>query len=116
MLDSAEWFAAPPVAGALNDTGQLSKAAMPVQGDLLDLGEIVSTPGHTVSHHSLRFECEGQSVVAAGDAIMTKDFWLDRMGSHNSADFAEVARTMDALARDTDIVVPGHDNWFLTRI
>ena len=114
-FDSAEWFAAPAVAEALDATARLAKGVRPAQGGLRDLVEMIATPGHTTGHHSLRFECEGKSVVVAGDAVMTRDFWRDRMGFHNSADFAEVARTMDALARDTDVVVPGHDNWFLTR-
>jgi glyoxylase-like metal-dependent hydrolase (beta-lactamase superfamily II) len=112
---SADWFAAPAVAEALNGTGRLPKAVKPAQGALLDLGEVIPTPGHTVSHHSLRFECEGKSVLVAGDAVMTRDFWGDRRGFHNSVDFDQAARTMEALSRDTDIIVPGHDNWFLTR-
>ena len=34
--------------------------------------ELIPTPGHTLSHHSLRFDSEELSVVIAGDAAMTR--------------------------------------------
>ena len=110
---SADWFAAGPVAEALIATGRLEKAVRPAEGNLLGLAEIVPTPGHTFSHHSLRFDCEGRSIVVAGDAAMTREFWRDRRGFHNSVDFDQATRSMEALASKADIVVPGHDNWFL---
>ncbi len=46
-----------------------------------------ATPGHTLSHHSLRFDCDGQSVAVAGDAVATRDFWRERRGYFNCVDF-----------------------------
>jgi len=83
-------------------------------GLLWDAVEVLPTPGHTSSHHSLRFDCDGLSVVTAGDAVPTRDFWRERRGYFNSADLELSARTMDKIAGLADLVVPGHDNYFLS--
>lgn len=113
-FSNANWFAAPSVAEAINKTGRHGKPVMPV-GDMLgDDIDVIGTPGHTLDHHSLRLDCDGYSIVIAGDAVMTRDFWRHRQGYFNSADFALAARTMDHLASTADIIVPGHDNCFLS--
>ena len=111
----AAWTAAPAVAEQINKTGRYAKPVMPATGTILEGVDVVPTPGHTVDHHSLRFECNGYSIVAAGDAVMTQDFWRHRQGYFNSADREQVARTMEQLARMADIIVPGHDNYFLLK-
>jgi glyoxylase-like metal-dependent hydrolase (beta-lactamase superfamily II) len=88
---------------------------MPATGTILEAVDVVPTPGHTVDHHSLRFKCNGYSIVVAGDAVMTQDFWRDRQGYFNSVDREQVARTMEHLASMADIIVPGHDNYFLLK-
>ena len=120
----AEWYAAPAVAEAVNATGRYAKSLRPVTGRLLDVIDMIPTPGHTAGHHSLRFDCAGLpannpdqlmaglSVVIAGDAVMTRDFWAERRGFFNSADPAQASRTMESLAQIADAIVPGHDNWF----
>ena len=109
----AKWLAAPPVAEILNRSGQYSKVIEAVTEPLYGAVEIVPTPGHSLSHHSLRFDCEGRSVVVAADAAMNRDFWNDRRGYFNSADFDLATRSIEALSKLADIVVPGHDNYFL---
>lgn len=109
---SAQWCAAPAVAQAINATGRYDKPLQPASGTLFDLIDIVPTPGHTASHHSLRFDCDGLSVVIAGDAVMTRDFWAERRGFFNSADAAQASRTMESLAHIAGAIIPGHDNWF----
>lgn len=109
----ARWLAAPELAAALNKSAKLSGKVEPVSGRLLEAIDILHTPGHTPTHHSLRFDCEGLSVVIAGDAVATRDFWRNRQGYFNSVDFALAAKTMDRIAGLADIVVPGHDNYFL---
>jgi glyoxylase-like metal-dependent hydrolase (beta-lactamase superfamily II) len=52
-------------------------------------------------------------VVVAGDAVATRDFWRERRGYFNCADFDLSARSRDKIAGLADIVVPGHDNYFL---
>lgn len=109
----ARWFAAPEVADALNRMGRLPKRVQAAEGPIFSAVSLVPTPGHTLSHHSLQFQCEGRSVVVAGDAVMTKDHWQDRQGHHNSADLGLAARTIERLAALADLVVPGHDNFFV---
>ncbi len=109
----AQWLAAPPVAEVLNKSGKWSRHVEGVTGRLSDAVDVMPTPGHTSTHHSLRFDCEGLSVVLAGDAVATRDFFRERRGYYNAVDFALSARTMDQLAALADIIVPGHDNYFL---
>jgi glyoxylase-like metal-dependent hydrolase (beta-lactamase superfamily II) len=80
---------------------------------LFDAIEAVPTPGHTPTHHSLRFDCAGLSVVIAGDAVATQDFFRERRAYFNAIDFELSSRTMDKLAAVADLIVPGHDNYFL---
>ena len=112
-FSEAKWLAAPDVATALNKTGKLPKPVEPASGRLFDAIDIVPTPGHTLSHHSLRFDCDGMSVVIAGDAVATRDFWRERRGYYNCVDFDLSSKSMDKIAGLADLVVPGHDNWFL---
>ena len=56
------------------------------------------------------------SIVAAGDALATPDFFRERRGYFNAIDFALSARTMDMLADIADILIPGHDNYFLAAL
>lgn len=109
----AKWFAAAEVADAINRTKRLPKPVEPASGPIFAAVTLVPTPGHTASHHSLRFACDGFSVVIAGDAVMTRDHWRERQGHHNSADLALAARSIGQLAALADIVVPGHDNFFV---
>lgn len=108
----AKWLAAPEVAAALNQTKKLPKPVESVTGRLFDTIDIVPTPGHTMSHHSLRLDYDGLSVVLAGDAVATRDFWHERRGYFNCVDFALSTKSMDKIASLADLVVPGHDNFF----
>ena len=109
----AVWLAAPQVADKVNLSGDYSKPVQPATGQIYDAVEVISTPGHTMEHHSLRFWWDGLSVIVAGDAVMTADFWAARQGYHNSVDFQLASDTMDGLSAMADIIVPGHDNYFL---
>ncbi len=52
-------------------------------------------------------------VEPAGDAVATRDYWRDRRGYYNCVDFDLSAQSMDRLRSLADIIVPGHDNYFL---
>lgn len=109
----AKWLAAPAVAEILNKSRKLPRSFEHAPNRLFDAIGMISTPGHTSTHHSLHFDCEGLSVVVAGDAAATRDFFCERRGYFNAVDFELSARTMDKLAALADIIVPGHDNYFL---
>lgn len=110
----AEWLAAAPVAESINASGRFAQPVGVAGALLAGCLDVVATPGHTLDHHSLRFDCDGLSVTVAGDAVMTRDFYRARAGYHNSADHDAVRATIDRLATIADAIVPGHDNWFLT--
>jgi len=99
---------------SMNSSNHPQELKRPIADRLCDAVDIVPTPGHTLSHHSLRFDCEGMSVVIAGDAVATRDFWRERRGHYNCEDCDLSARSMDKMAGMADIVVPGHDNFFST--
>ena len=108
----AQWLAAPAVAAAMNGSQQYTRRIEGIEVRLFGQVEVLATPGHTLNHHSLRFLCDGQVVVVAGDAVMTRDFWRDRQGFFNSVNLELAGRTIIRLSESADIVVPGHDNYF----
>jgi glyoxylase-like metal-dependent hydrolase (beta-lactamase superfamily II) len=110
----ARWLASPGVAEILNRGGKLPKRVEGVTGRLFDAVDIMPTPGHTAGHASLRFDCDGLSVIVAGDAVATRDFFRDRRPYYNAVDVEQSKMTMDAMASAADVIVPGHDNYFLS--
>ena len=110
----ARWLASPGVAEILNRGGKLPKRVEGVTGRLFDAVDVTPTPGHTAGHASLRFDCDGLSVIVAGDAVATRDFFRDRRPFFNAADVEQSKKTMDAMAAAGDVIVPGHDNYFLS--
>ena len=98
----------------LNKSGKLARRVEPVVGQLFGTVEVVPTPGHTPSHHSLRFDCDGLSVFAAADAIATHDFFRDRQNFYNAADPKQGVATMNKIAELADLIIPGHDNYFVS--
>ena len=110
----ARWMAAPGVAEILNKSGKLTGHVEPVTGVLFEAIEVLPTPGHTPSHHSLRFDCDGLSVIAAGDAIATRDFFRDRRNFYNATDPQQGVASMNKIAELADLIIPGHDNYFVT--
>ena len=54
-------------------------------------------------------------MVVAGDAVMTHDFFLARDVYFNTFDRAAAVQSIATIADQADIVVPGHDNYFLNR-
>jgi glyoxylase-like metal-dependent hydrolase (beta-lactamase superfamily II) len=109
---AARWYAVGPVAELVNKENAYSKPLEPAPHRLLGDVDVIATPGHTKEHHSVLFRCDGQTVVIAGDAVMTRDFFARRQGYFNSVDFQQASRTIEEIARIADIVVPGHDNYF----
>jgi glyoxylase-like metal-dependent hydrolase (beta-lactamase superfamily II) len=105
------WYAGAAVAGILN-AKSFSRKVEPAPARLFGAVDVIPTPGHTAGHHSLRFDCDGKSIVAAGDAVATRDFWLERRSYYNAVDPALGARTMDKLAGIASLIIPGHDNYF----
>ena len=110
----AQVIAAPLVADILNQSGKAGPQVAAADATLFGCIDVIHTPGHTTTHHSLRFDWNGHSVLIAGDAAMTRDFWRERRGYFNSVDFEAATATIEKLANAADVIVPGHGNFFLT--
>lgn len=76
---------------------------------------LLPTPGHAATHTSLVFTSDGLQVVIAGDAVMTRDFFAARDVYFNTVDRVAAVQSIAAIAELADLVVPGHDNYFLNR-
>ena len=87
----------------------------PIVDELAPGITLLPTPGHTSAHTSLSFMSAGWRVVVAGDAVMTHDFFLALDVYFNTVDRAAAVQSIATIADLADIVVPGHDNYFLNR-
>ena len=94
---------------------QLLDLLRPAGSELIPGIRVVATPGHSVGHASLLFESEGLRVVVAGDAAMTRDFFRQHDYYFNTVDPEAAVRSIAIVAGEADVVVPGHDNYFLNR-
>ncbi|MGC9328419.1 MAG: MBL fold metallo-hydrolase, partial [Candidatus Hinthialibacter sp.] len=86
---------------------------VPIEDHSIPQIELLPTPGHTHGSASLLFETREGMVVAAGDAALTFDHFDDRQPSENAEDPREARRSIDQIAKIADIVIPGHDNFFV---
>jgi glyoxylase-like metal-dependent hydrolase (beta-lactamase superfamily II) len=109
----ARWVAGNKTASILNKSKAFSKQIEPAGSNLFDAIDVISTPGHTTDHQSLRFDYKGMSVVIAGDSVATKDFWDEKRMYYNALDIEESKRTMEKINSMADIIIPGHDNFFV---
>lgn len=110
---NAKWLASPLAAEAINKTENYSKKVEPVTNRIFDTIDVVPAPGHTPGTAGLRFDYRGLSVFVAGDAVATKDFWDEGRMYFKALDIEKSKVTMKHIASISDIVVPGHDNYFL---
>ena len=108
----AKWLAGMEVALGLNNSGKYPKKIEPAGSSLFGVIDVISTSGHTPDHQSLRFDYRDLSVVIAGDAVATRDFWDERRGYYNVLDVEQSKRSMEKIASIADVIVPGHDNCF----
>ncbi len=106
----ATWCAGKPTARRLNAAGRYARPIRDAADVLPDEFDLVPTPGHTPEHHSLRFDCEGISVVIAGDATITRDFCRNERSSFGE-NTEEERRSVRGMVEMADALVPGHDNW-----
>jgi glyoxylase-like metal-dependent hydrolase (beta-lactamase superfamily II) len=77
--------------------------------------EPLALPGHTAGTTALLVDSADGKVAVTGDAVMTRDFFKARQGYYNSLDFEEASRSISRLAEIADIVIPGHDNYFIAK-
>ena len=108
----SRWIAGAGVAAELNASGSLSGIIEAAGTNLFDAIDVIPTPDHMPAHYSLRFDFKGLSVVIAGDAVATRDFWDEKRMYYNAVDLAESKKSLEKIDSIADIIVPGHDNSF----
>jgi glyoxylase-like metal-dependent hydrolase (beta-lactamase superfamily II) len=77
--------------------------------------ELLATPGHTSGLTSVLFTSGGVRVLVSGDGVMTEEFFRHRDVYHNTVDYPAAHASIDLITSRADIVVPGHDNYFLVK-
>jgi glyoxylase-like metal-dependent hydrolase (beta-lactamase superfamily II) len=94
---------------------ELAAKIRPAGTELIQGVEVIGLPGHTPGTAAIVFDSADGRVAVCGDAVMTRDFFRARRGYYNSADFEMAGASISKLADLADIIVPGHDNYFLTK-
>lgn len=106
----AVWMAGRAVAEELRSSVHIDGSRVRgVQGSFLPGVEAVSLPGHTYSLHGVAFRHQGKYVLAAGDAVMTKNHFRDNTAMFEK-DTDLAAETIRRIKENYDVVIPGHDN------
>ena len=73
-------------------------------------------PGHTMGTTGLALVSNGSRVLIAGDVVATRDFYLANEVFHNAVDVQLALESVNYAREHFDIIVPGHDVQFPTKI
>jgi glyoxylase-like metal-dependent hydrolase (beta-lactamase superfamily II) len=92
---------------------ELARRILPAEPDFVRGVDLLALPGHTDGTTALLFDSADGRVAVCGDAVMTRDFFRARRGYFNSMDFESAKASIERLAAAADIIVPGHDNYFI---
>ncbi|MDY6965153.1 MAG: MBL fold metallo-hydrolase [Halobacteriota archaeon] len=84
---------------------------LPCPAIISDNISTIKTPGHSYGHISVVFK-DGKVVVASGDAIPTKNNYIERVPPRIHVDRDEAMRSFYKIEKIADIVIPGHDEPF----
>jgi glyoxylase-like metal-dependent hydrolase (beta-lactamase superfamily II) len=107
---------APNIRGYFTDPDGLAERIKPAGEEIMPGVATIPLPGHTMGLTGVIFEALEGKVVVSGDSVMTADHFAHRQGYHNSVDFDVSRKTIEKIADIADIVVPGHSNYFITRV
>ena len=94
---------------------EIARKLEPCGPGLADGLEFIVFPGHTNGTTGMLFDTSDGRACICGDAVMTRDFFNNRLGYRNSLDFEKASASIEKMAGLADIVVPGHDNYFLNK-
>jgi len=94
----------------------LSESSLPVNVEVLEDQlpgvKLYLLPGHTMGTSGLGFVSDGLNVLVAGDVVATKDFLLAGEVFYNAVDEKLAKDSAKYVAKEFDIIVPGHDVQF----
>jgi glyoxylase-like metal-dependent hydrolase (beta-lactamase superfamily II) len=87
--------------------GRLEEAG----GELLPGVFALCLPGHTAHLHGIAFKSGDKRILAAADAVMTRNHFKDRITEFQNDPALQKAasETIASIAESFDIIVPGHD-------
>ena len=114
VFGDARWLCAPAETQACKETLPPHMAAKVEAADaeIAPGVRLIELPGHTLGLAGLIFESRDGIVAVIGDAAMTRDFFEDRRGYFNSVDMELSAQSIEKVAKEADLIVPGHGNYF----
>jgi len=117
-FEKATWHMGEPELETMKRSGnprdrELAKRILPAYSGFVKGVDIVLLPGHTWGITGLAFDtCDGTAVIC-GDVAMTRDYFNARAGHFNQVDKEKTVESIEILAKMADIIIPGHDNYFL---
>ena len=117
-FENAQWYMGEMELEDMKRSGnprdrELAERILPAQSGFIKGVEIILLPGHTLGTMGLVFDtCDGKAVIC-GDAVMTRDYFKARAGHFNQVDKEKTTESIEIMAKIADIVIPGHDNYFL---
>lgn len=86
---------------------------VPVEEHPVEGIEAMPTYGHSHGHTSLVFETREGMVIVAGDAVLSFEHFDDREPAEDCEDEKAAKRAIDQIAKRADLIIPGHDNYFV---
>jgi len=92
---------------------ELAEKILPARPGFADGIETLALPGHTLGITGLSFDTRDGKTVVCGDVVMTRDYFKARAGHFNGLDKEKTAGSIEILAKTADIIIPGHDNYFI---
>lgn len=104
------------IRGYFTDPDALAIRIKPAEKEIMPGVLTIPLPGHTMGLTGVIFDAPEGKVVVSGDSVMTADHFAHRQGYHNSVDFDVSRKTIERIVDIADIVVPGHSNYFMTRV
>ena len=103
----AEWRGRSP------EDADLIGRFMPAEGHLAEGLELLPSPGHTMGHCSVSAGTDWGTLVVAGDAVMTPEYFQAEEGYCNAVDFSVSSATIRMIKERARLVIPGHGNVIL---
>ena len=117
-FEKAEWYIGATELESMKQSSdsrdkKLAERILPAHTGFVKGVETILLPGHTLGITGLMFDTRDGRAVICGDAAMTRDYFNARAGHFNQIDKEKTAESIELLAKTADIIIPGHDNYFL---
>ncbi len=91
----------------------LQSRVMPAAEKLTDGIRVIPLPGHTPELCGLAWDMPTGMAIACADAVMTRDYFLNRQAFYTSWNFDAAVKTIRQIESVAHLIIPGHDNYFL---